>query len=760
LLVVLRKKMNSCRQQSALLSQPVLHQSISVPFRRTSAGFSLKWLSRQVRVIWRKYKLRKVMPMLAMFLLILFGYNVLRDIKDALIVTAAGSGAETIPFLKTWVVVPAAAAVMVLYTKLSDKLDRESLFYASISPFLAFFSLFAFVMYPLRSYLHPHALAETLRAVLPLGFGGPIAIFEYWTYSLFYVMAELWGSVVLTMGFWTFANEITHVDEASSLYPVLGIAGNVPALFFSGGIVKYFSKLRQTLPPGVDKWGLTLKYLMGLVVLAGLAVCGIFYWMNRNVVPASMNAHRQEESAATLSQPNATAEKKEKKKKTMTFMDGVRFLAGSSYLRNLAVLVVCYGVSINLVEIMWKAKAKEAFPNPSDYSAFMGDVSMMTGVGTLATMAISHPVLTKLGWGAGAVTTPLVMLASGAAFLSLILFPGYFGGVAVAMKTSPLLLAVWIGTVQQIFGKAAKYTLFDPTKEMVYIALDKESKSKGKAAVDVMGHLVGKSGGAFLQQICLLACGSLAASAPSVSLVFLATIVAWLMAVNSLDIAVKPLFAKRDVETTHQQPAVIPVYASSSTKGSKSTVVPFSRSATRQHSASDKNIDAVRRALDKVYQRSNRVERAMETAAGIWSSQQLSFSDRQSADADVRRDAVVALLEASYAGERLLQSDSRNGQASSDPSRQSLSRAPRRWKRVHVNSKLTSARLNRYQVFSDDEMCVRCNASGLLVRQNFDNTLDSSKIRSLSSAFHTAICPVCRGTGKDWTAVSAFYCVG
>jgi hypothetical protein len=41
--------------------------------------------------------------------------------------------------------------------------------------------------------------------------------------------------------------------------------------------------------------------------------------------------------------------------------------------------VVSYGISINLVEVTWKSKIKQQFPNPNDYSAFMGDFSSATG---------------------------------------------------------------------------------------------------------------------------------------------------------------------------------------------------------------------------------------------------------------------------------------------------------------------------------------------------------------------------------------------
>ena len=38
-------------------------------------------------------------------------------------------------------------------------------------------------------------------------FAGPISIVRNWSFCLFYVMAELWGSVVVSLLFWGFANQ-------------------------------------------------------------------------------------------------------------------------------------------------------------------------------------------------------------------------------------------------------------------------------------------------------------------------------------------------------------------------------------------------------------------------------------------------------------------------------------------------------------------------------------------------------------------------
>ena len=98
------------------------------------------------------------------------------------------------------------------------------------------------------------------------------------------------------------------------------------------------------------------------------------------------------------------------------------------------------------------------------------------------------------------------------------------------------MLAVLIGAAQNIFSKGAKYSFFDPCKEMAYIPLDSESKTKGKAAVDVIGNPLGKSGGSFLQQILIGTFGSLQASTPYLGGFLGVIILAWINAARSLNI--------------------------------------------------------------------------------------------------------------------------------------------------------------------------------------------------------------------------------
>jgi len=131
-------------------------------------------------------------------------------------------------------------------------------------------------------FLHPNAAADWLTTILPVFFLPIISIFRNWTYSLFYTLANMWGSVVVSLLFWGFANDITTVDEAKKYYPLFGLMANV-ALIFSGQYVKYVSGLRTGLPIGADVWGNSLKLLMAAVVGGGGLIMGLMAFMQSQV---------------------------------------------------------------------------------------------------------------------------------------------------------------------------------------------------------------------------------------------------------------------------------------------------------------------------------------------------------------------------------------------------------------------------------------------------------------------------------------------
>ena len=501
-----------------------------------------KWRSR----LWpvHRFELKKLIPMVLLFFFILFNYTILRDTKDTLVVTAA-KGSQIIPFLKFWGVLPCAVLFMLLYAKLSSKLSKTRLFYTSVIPFIVFFGLFGTVLYPLRDSLHPNAFCDMLQTTLPAGFKGLIDVIRNWTFSLFYVMSELWGSMAISLLFWGFANDISKVSESKRFYTIFAMFANI-SLIISGRFIKWAANIREGLTSG-DPWQVTLNYTMSMVVVAGLLVLGIYWWINKYVLTDKRFYDTSEQKAV----------KKEKPKLSMK--ESFMLLIRSKYLGCIALLVMAYGISINLVEVTWKDQLHHQYPNYNDYQAFMGGFSEKTGFITiLVTFFLGGSVVRKFGWGKTALITPVMLLVTGVAFFSFIIFRGSLESTIAAMGSTPLMLAVIFGTIQNIASKSSKYSFFDPTKEMAYIPLGQEEKVKGKAAIDVVGARLGKSGGSLIQQglFLLLNTAVVGVIAPYVAVILLVIIFTWITAARSLNKQFLSLTAKKEQEALEQAKAL------------------------------------------------------------------------------------------------------------------------------------------------------------------------------------------------------------
>ena len=59
-------------------------------------------------------------------------------------------------------------------------------------------------------------------------------------------------------------------------------------------------------------------------------------------------------------------------------------------------------------------------------------------------------------------------------------------------------------------------------------------QTKGKAAIDVVCNPLGKSGGSLIQQVMIIAFGSLAASTPYLGVILMGIVIIWILAANSL----------------------------------------------------------------------------------------------------------------------------------------------------------------------------------------------------------------------------------
>lgn len=457
---------------------------------------------------------KKIIPMLIMLFLICFNYGILRSMKDSILITT--SGAKVLPFIKIWGILPMAIFITYLLSKLNNRFNLERVFYIMTTSFLVFFLLFAFVIYPNRDILHPYESANFLEHLLPKGLSGLIALYRHWTLSLFYVLSELWCSFILSTLFWGFANAVIPVKEAKRYYAVLAIGSNFAALV-AGQAANFFSGFTK------GSWDATINLLILVVCLSGIVIIFVFRWLNRNIFTPELHPELHSKLAI------------KKRKKKPSLKESFAFLSKSKYLLYIAILLISYNLATNLFEIVWKDHLHRLLPNPQDFNRYMNNVTSMVGlISLLLTLCIPH-MIERFGWTKVALITPVIVAITGIGFFSFLFLNKAFPDQFLSFSAlSPLAIAVFFGATQTCLSKAAKYSVFDTTKEIAFIPLDHEIRLKSKAPIEVLGARFGKFGGSFVYQGLLLGVGSLSACIPMISVLLALVISFWISSTRNL----------------------------------------------------------------------------------------------------------------------------------------------------------------------------------------------------------------------------------
>lgn len=476
---------------------------------------------------WRKriwpiqsYELKKFVPLLFMKFFASFTYGILTTMKDAFVVTAKGSGAEVIPILKGWIVLPAALGATLLYSRLSNSFSRSTIFYSIILFFLSFIFLYGFVLYPNIDALSPHESADRFLSFIGQKNAHWVSIYRNWIQSIFFVVAELWGQIVIVLLFWGFVNHICNFKEAKRCYNLF-IAGGDMAQMFTGPLVCYFTGKYLG-----EHFGLALQSLVCCVMFFGFMIIALYWLLTRKILKDER-----------LYQPEEESQSLETKTK-LSLLDSLKFIVKSPYLRCIAVMVVAYGLTMNLTETTWKANLKLAYPETGAYQNFMATVSSSVGICSfIITLFFSGIIIRRLGWHFSAQLPPIVIGITSVIFLTIFLNPTWLTPVTASFGTSPLMLIVLFGAFQNVASKIMKYAFFDATTQMSYIPLDQESKVKGKAAIDVVGSRLGKSGAAWIQIVLIqiAGTGSVLSITNFLCPLIICTVILWILSVRSLN---------------------------------------------------------------------------------------------------------------------------------------------------------------------------------------------------------------------------------
>lgn len=474
-----------------------------------------------------RHELPKFLLITLLMFCILGIQNLVRAMKDSVVNTMIGT--ETISFLKFWGVLPAAFMITIIYVKLVNIMKGENIFYLIMLVFLSFFFTFAFYLFPNHELLHLNKqTAEILVSNYP-HLKWFILLLSNWSFSLFYVIAELWPNAVFALLFWQFVNNITTIDESKRFYPVFGLLGQT-GLYLSGQFLinlpvlnKNFAKLfNLEISSDIQTSILSLQLVISIIMFLGVVGLASFYILNKFVLDSRVVAGLEFNV----------------KKKQMSLRESFKMIINSRYIRLITVMLFCYGFAINLVEGPWKYQASMVYKTPTEFAAFVGGYLSYTGILTITFVLLGSNIVRRLGWMAAAIITPLMVFVTGILFFLITNFePAAIFIMASFALTDPVILAIGIGAVQNVLSKSSKYTLFDSTKEMSYVPLDDQLKTKGKAAADMIGIKLGKSTGALSQSMMFIMFpfATYASISPILMCIFTVICIIWIWAVIQLN---------------------------------------------------------------------------------------------------------------------------------------------------------------------------------------------------------------------------------
>lgn len=459
---------------------------------------------------------KKVAPLLGLKFLVGTIHVILAQLKEPLIVTLKDSGPEVIPVIKAWVIFPLAIFCAFGYSKLSNVCKRSTLFYTIISLFLVIIALYGFVLYPYADFFSPTQSADWLAAHLGKQHNHVISIYRYWMHTLFFATAELWGQVVILTLYWSFANHIFQVHEAKRTYTLFTAASDIGSIV-APMLVLYYSQKDHLH---------TVQTMVTYSIFFGGLILFIYWWVQKYVLsdtryydPSKMTHSVNEKTKLSLSK-------------------SIKHILASKYLFAIGAIVISVALTANIVEVVWRAHLKELCPDVGSYQRFLAKKSLCVGIGAFTIVLLfGSSSLRRFGWKFTAQLSPIVMGGTSVIFFLLCIFKEQLSFFAQFFSLTSLSLIVYFGAFQAVTNKIMKYSFFDPTKEMVYIPLDQESKIKGKAAIEMIGSRLGKSGSSWIQLIVIeiIGTGSILSGSSFLLPITLAVITLWLYSTNYLD---------------------------------------------------------------------------------------------------------------------------------------------------------------------------------------------------------------------------------
>jgi AAA family ATP:ADP antiporter len=445
-------------------------------------------------------------PFFLMFgsiLLLNINCTILKSVRNTLAVVDLGTGAHTIPVFELFGALPCSILMTWGLSWLMERFSIYKVFCITLAVFLGFFLIFAEGLYPL---------------CIDLKQKGVIGVGALQLLSLaFYVMGELWKPSLAIILFWGLVNQYTPLSEAKKLYAPLMLGGSLGSILagpFISFATSHFSWTHLSLSS--ERWSHSLSVMMWIVTLLGIISAALYrrLWLHFSHLPKN-----------GVENPSPDFSLKE----------SLFVCLKNNQVRLLAWIVIADYVAYSLGEVLFLNLLKMRFPNACDYCNYMGTLSAWNGIATVISALLITPfILQRYRWVIAALATPLCLLLTEGAFFLLLRGKGMSGAWFGWTEAQWLGIVIFFGSLQYCLCRAVKYTLFDASKELVFVSMPTLQKMQGKLVIDGICARLGKGGASLLSIGLISVCGGVVASALCTGFIAISMIIGWIGATCKL----------------------------------------------------------------------------------------------------------------------------------------------------------------------------------------------------------------------------------
>jgi AAA family ATP:ADP antiporter len=275
-----------------------------------------------------------------------------------------------------------------------------------------------------------------------------------WSKIAFFFFVDGYITVMVAI-FWTYMNDTFQSNEAKKLYGIIGSGGIL------GGIVGSAISGKASVALGPDIILVASIFLVSIIA--------VIYLLERkrkaDPVQSKINAgpvcpHGDQKVSAVLT-------------------EGISLVMKGKYLLYVVAIVGIYEIVSTVVDYQFNAASSAAFEGVAQMAQFQGQVFFFANVAAFFVMAVLTPFIhRKCGIMVGLLFLPIALL---------------LGSIGFYVQPILAVSAIMIGA-----EAAFAYSINQASKEILYVPLDRVSKYKGKAFIDMFIFRAGKALGATL----------------------------------------------------------------------------------------------------------------------------------------------------------------------------------------------------------------------------------------------------------------------